>query len=257
MVENDTSLEQAGFAAEGFQRLDGADLGELALRRLAVEPGEEARHGGAVAPVRLARAFDLDRVLHRLEQRDRVRAFADLAAGAGHDPRQRVGGGREIEAHGLAGLAERGERAGEIAGRAHVGKLLEPMAHVVRELAAVDEQRRAALARDDGEGERQRRVRDIGAADVEGPGDRVRIGHDERVGLELGDLGPDGRELGLGGLAGKTDVVQRHRAERRGRAVVPQFVDRVGLDRRPALAPALAQARASFSAPSTVCSHGS
>ena len=158
--------------------------------------------------------------------------FADLAAGAGdrsapaHRRRSRGRGARSCRPCRAPTSAP-----AKSPGCAHIGKLLEPMAHVVRELAAVDEQRRAALARDDGEGERQRRVRDIGAADVEGPGDRVRIGDDQRVGLELGDLGPDGRELGLGGLAGKTHVVQRHRAERRGRAVLPQLVDRIGVDR--------------------------
>ena len=72
MVGNDTSLSSAGVAAEAFQRLDRLDLGEMAARRLAVEPGEEARHGGAVAEVRRARAFDLDRILHRLHHRDRI-----------------------------------------------------------------------------------------------------------------------------------------------------------------------------------------
>ncbi len=140
--------QQVGLAAEGFERLHRADFGQLAARRLTVEPREETHHRRAVAPVRFTRAFDLDRVLHRLEQRDRIGPLRDLPAGAGHDPRQRVGGGRLIEADGLAGLAERGERIGEVAGRAHVGELFKPVAHVVSELAAIDEQRRAALARD-------------------------------------------------------------------------------------------------------------
>ncbi len=37
-------LEQAAVAAEAFQRLDGADLGELARRRLGVEPGQKPHH---------------------------------------------------------------------------------------------------------------------------------------------------------------------------------------------------------------------
>src|SRR5262245_62851576 len=101
------------------------------------------------------------------------------------------------------------------------------MPHVVRLLTAVDEQRRTALARDDGERERQRRVRDIGAADVEGPGDGVRVRYDQRVRFQLRDLGTDGRKLCLGSLTSKTDIVQRDGAEWWGRAVLPQFVDRI------------------------------
>ena len=54
----------------------GGDLVEPALRRLAVEPGEEARHGRPVALVGGARALDLGRVLARLGQQARDRARA-------------------------------------------------------------------------------------------------------------------------------------------------------------------------------------
>ena len=43
--------------------------------------------------------------------------------------------------------------------------------HIVAELGWVDEQRRLAARRDQGEGERERGVGDIAAADVEQPGD--------------------------------------------------------------------------------------
>ena len=64
---------------------------------------------------------------------------------------------------------ERREVLRERRGLAHVGKLLERVAHGVGELAAVDIERRTAVLRHDREGERQGRVRDVGAADVEGP----------------------------------------------------------------------------------------
>ena len=73
-------LQQAAVAAEALQRLDRVDFGEPAVRRLAFEPGKEARHRGAIAQVRLARALDLDRVLHRLHHRDRIGALDHLAA---------------------------------------------------------------------------------------------------------------------------------------------------------------------------------
>src|SRR5215510_6553743 len=49
------------------------------------------------------------------------------AARAGDQARQRVGGGRLVEAHALAGLAEGGEVAFEIDRFAHVGELFEAM----------------------------------------------------------------------------------------------------------------------------------
>src|SRR5262245_52120617 len=42
-------LERAALAPESLQGLDRIDLGELAARRFAFEPGEEARHRSAVA----------------------------------------------------------------------------------------------------------------------------------------------------------------------------------------------------------------
>ena len=224
-------LEQSGVAAEALQRLDRADLGELAVRRLAVEPGEEARHRRAVADMRRARARDLDRVLDRLHHRDRVGPARHLAAGVADDPRQRIGGGRLVEPHRAVRGAERLEVADEGVRLAHLGALFELVAHRVGELGAVDVERRPAVLRHDGEGERQRRVGDVGAADVEGPGHRMRIGDHQRVGAQLADLGADFVELGWRRLAGEFQIVQHHRAERRRRPVVPDRIDRVGLGR--------------------------
>ncbi len=58
----------------------------------------------------------------------------------------------------------------------------------------------------------------------------MRIGDDERVGLELAELGADLRELGRGLLAGEADVMQRDWAERGRRPIGPERVDQIGLD---------------------------
>jgi hypothetical protein len=71
----------------------------------------------------------------------------------------------------------------------------------------------------------------VGAADVEGPGDGLRIGDNQRVGLELGDFAAHALELGGGVLAGIAQVVQGHGPERRGRPVAPDRVDRIGFGR--------------------------
>ncbi len=117
-------LEQAGVAAKAFERRDRIDLGELATRRLAIEPGEEARDRGTVADVRRARAGNLDLVLYRLHQRDRAGRPRDLAAVAGDQAGERIGGGGLIEQHGSLVLAERGQGRHEIGRLAHVGQAL-------------------------------------------------------------------------------------------------------------------------------------
>ena len=173
-------LQQAAIAAEAFQRLHRVDLGQLAGRRLAREPGQEARHRHAVARVRGARACDLGVVLHGFHQPDRVGAAYRLAAAAGQQPRERVGRARLVEPHGL--VLELRKVADKIVGRAQRGDLLQRGARFVVELGRSHIERGLALARDNREGERQRRMRDIRAADVEGPGDVLRVRHHQHIG---------------------------------------------------------------------------
>ena len=71
----------AGLARRNVSKaFDGVDFGQAAARRLAGEPGKETRHRRAVALMRGARPRELDRVLHRLHQRDRIRPEVGLAA---------------------------------------------------------------------------------------------------------------------------------------------------------------------------------
>ena len=72
---------------------------------------------------------------------------------------------------------------------------------------------------------------DVGAADVERPGDRVRVGDHQRVGARCGDFSSDAGKLGVGVFAGIAKIVQRHRARRRLRPIAPQSVDWVGFRR--------------------------
>ena len=250
-------LEQPGVAAETFQRLDRVDLGQLAARRLAVEPGEKARHRRAVAQLRGARAGDLGRVLHRLHRRDRIGAAQHLAAVLGDEPRDRFRAGRRIEPHARAAPRRaRRDRARTRRSARTSASSSSAMPHLVAELAAVDIERRPAVLRHDGEGEHQRRVRHVAAADVEQPGHRVRIGHDQRVGCSFLDLGAHARELVRRRLRRRS--ADRAAPRRRAAAPAGRSRSRRSDCRRPAtsVAPAAAQALASRSAPSTVCSHG-
>ena len=168
-------LEEAGLAAKTLYRLDCVDFGQAAALCFAVEPGEETRHRHAVAPLRRARARDLRRVLHRLHRRDRIAAAQDLAAVVDDESRDGLGTDARIEPHGAMLFAERGEIALEGGARPYFGDLFEALTHVGAEFAQVDEQRRAAVLGDHGEGQRHRRVGNITAADVEQPGDGVRV----------------------------------------------------------------------------------
>jgi hypothetical protein len=133
MVAKEMSLSRpvSRRKAKAFERRHGVDLGELATRRLAIEPGEEARNRGTVADVRRACAGDLDLVLHRLHERDRAGRSRGFAAGAGDQAGKRIGGGGLVEQHGFLVPAERGQGRHEISWLAHVGQALETVAHVV------------------------------------------------------------------------------------------------------------------------------
>src|SRR5262249_10853718 len=73
-------FETPGVAAKALQRLDSIDFSQFPVRRFAIEPGEKARYGRAIANLRGARAGDLGGILYRLHRRDRIAAAHDLAA---------------------------------------------------------------------------------------------------------------------------------------------------------------------------------
>ena len=59
----------------------------------------------------------------------------------------------------------------------------------------------------------------------------MRIGHHQCVGAQRSDLLADAAELGCRRLAGKTQMMQHDRAERRLRAAGPDRIDRIGVGR--------------------------
>ena len=207
---------------------DRVDLGELALRRLAIEPAEKARHRRAVAQLRGARAGEFGLVLDRLHQRDRIGAEHRRSAGRLERLGQPRGRGRRVEgdAHALAPrpaikpTASRARRSRPIR---RAG------AHRVGNLAPVDEQRRAAVARQIGEAQRQRRMRDVGAADVEQPSDVVGVA-DQR-GRRSSPSAARTRSIFPAAFSPQNGPDGRSRAQRRGGPVAPDRVDRIRVDR--------------------------
>src|SRR5688572_18758490 len=73
-------------------------------------------------------------------------------------------------------------------------------------------------------------MRDVGAADVEGPGHRVRIRQHQRIDAEARDLEPDPPQLLSFRFARKLRTVNGDRSERRGRALGPHRIERVAVD---------------------------
>ena len=92
-------------------------------------------------------------------------------------------------------------------------------------------QRRLAFARDNREGECQRGMRHVGAANVERPGDVLRIRHYQRVGAKCFQFGLNALELIGGALAGEFEVAHGDCTAGRYRPVGPQRVDWIAIDR--------------------------
>ncbi len=87
------------FPAECLQPVAGGDFGKSAARRLAIEPGEEARQSGAVAVMRRPGAVDLRRIFARLRQQTRVGRAMDLRSRFCQPVEHPGGGGRRIGLH--------------------------------------------------------------------------------------------------------------------------------------------------------------
>ena len=119
-----------------------------------------------------------------------------------------------------------------------------------------DEQVGGAVGIDQRIGQRDRRAGDVGAADVERPGDRIERRQHRRVGAMLGQpVGDVGALFGrvlAGILVGLDDQVRLRRLG----TVLPHRVDRVALDRHQ-LAPRAASASLACRTQSRLCSHGS
>ncbi len=168
---------------------------------LAVDPGQESRQRHRIAPMRPARAFDLGRVLDGLEQTDGIVAAHRLAAGGDDLAAERVGGGGAVERDRCAALRQPGEFRRQRVRLLDIGGLFEMVADAVRQLAVIDEYCGAAVLRHQRIGQRQRRMRDIGAADVEGPRHGVGIRQHQRIDAEFCHLQADAPELFGFGLA--------------------------------------------------------
>src|SRR6185437_15097454 len=109
-----------------------------------------------VAPVRGAGARDFGLVFDRLHQRDGIEPERRLAAAVLDQTAQGFGRAGLIEPYGFAVELRQIER--QVVWRPDIGNLLQRVTHGVVELAVIQVENRATLARDGGEGERQWRM---------------------------------------------------------------------------------------------------
>ena len=174
--------------AERFQTFRRADLGEAGRGR--VEPCEKFRQRHGVAPMRGFRPRDLGVVLGRLHQRQRIGQDDSFAASLTEGVDQQIGRCRLVEGDAATRLALAAEVGLQPVGRMKARQRLQMRAGLRRDFVGLDIEPRAALARDIGEGERQRRVRDVGAAQVEDPGDVMGVADQRGVGIKgFGETG--------------------------------------------------------------------
>ncbi len=221
--------QKVRFLADRLELVRRRHLAEPALRRLRVEPGEEARQRRTVPAMRGPRALHFRFVLHRLCKDAGVARLDDLRAGVLERLEDRGDGRAWIDVDRLAAGAELRECRGEFGPRAHCDVRPEVRTHLVGDLPEIGEQLGAPVGEDDGEGKRDGGARNVAAANVEQPRDRIERRDDDRARLlfckPLGDLAPLVRRRAAGHfLAVHLELVLRG-----GRAAGPDAVDRIGV----------------------------
>src|SRR5207302_7505588 len=109
----------------------------------------------------------------------------------------------------------------------NIGEARKLVARMIVELARIDVKARLGFLQDQRIAKRQRSMRDVMAADVEDPGNRVRIADEHRI---LGaERGGGAGEFPFRILSGKSKPMQGDFAKRRRWAIRPDRVDRVRL----------------------------
>ena len=199
-------------------------------RRLARQPGEESGQRRAVAPVGFTGAVELDRVLDRLGKGARIGRVAGLGAAVAQpsrDPRRRR---RGIDGDRFPGPSELVQRIPERGAVANPHPATEMPAHAGGQLAPVDQQIDGGVGMQDREAERERRAGDVGAAQVQQPGERVRRRHYRGIGLRLDQRPRQPPALVGAGFAGKAQRMRDSRRDGRRRPVRPHRVHGVGGD---------------------------
>ena len=222
-------LELVRFEAEVLQGLSRVDLCQLARSGVLREPVQEPRHRRSIAQMGLASPLQLRLVLARLHQGNGIGAHKGATASLLEALRQPGGHGRRVEEHASTSLAEGGEHGFDRLDLGDRGQLGKVRVLARAQFLLVDEQGGMPGLRHQREGQRQRRMRHVGAPNVEEPRHRMRVGDEQGIRFAQRQRHP--RELFCCRLPRELGRTQPDRAARRGRTIVPDRVDRVGADR--------------------------
>ena len=170
-------------------------------------------------------AGDFGGVLDGARQHGRVAGFDDTGA-AGFQRVEDGGDARlRVDHHGLAG--HRLQCLGKTIARLAAHRVTQMRAHGRGDLLRRREQINRTILVRDHEGQRDRRARDILAADVEQPGDRIERGDHHGIGALAGQpRGHFGLLVGMG-TAGELVIMHFQWRQARRRAVGPRRIDRV------------------------------
>ena len=193
------------------------------------EPTEETGQCQTVPEMGGADAVQFHLVLACLRQRAGIRFLDDCSAGAAQPlnrPVRRRGG---IEHNRLAGGAQRIERGAKrlrSCGRDFIAEMDGEFRYL---LARIDEPLHPAVRLQHNEGLRQRRTFDIGAANIEQPGNRIRRAQKGRRSTCLFHLAGNLTPLLSRFSPAKLNILGHDRRHRRRRLGMPDFVERVGV----------------------------
>ena len=179
--------------------------------------------------MRCARAGKLEGIFLRLHERDRIGADVGFAARPIDRLGQIGGHGRGVEGDANALPAQVLDKVEEGVRLQHLRMAAEALAARRRKLPSVEKDHRTALERQIGPAERQRRVGNVGTANIEQPRQIVRIA-DQKAARRPHSL-PHARDFRRCAFASESQLVGYDRAKRRGRPIEPDRVDWVQVDR--------------------------
>ena len=200
-------------------------LGQLPAWRLGREPAQEPGQRGGVPTVRCPSTLLLHGVLARPRQSARVLACHNARSRRPQGMGEPGGRGVRVDTHALP--AHSRQRRWQRIRRFNAYALTQVLAQRGRQLGGVDKQPHRSVCPQHGVRQCQRRVRQVTAANVQQPGDAVRVGQHGRVLARLAQQSRRRRALAGRIHARKLGRVRHRRGCRRRWPVGPGGIQRV------------------------------
>ncbi len=207
--------------------------------RVPVDPGQEAGHRRTVAPVRLARALHLGRVLAGLWQKAGIGRALDGRAALGQAVEHPLPRRRRVGQHLRPALPDLLQPRPKALRRLDRHAVPERALERRRHLADIHVPVERGVIPQNRVGEREGRARHVPAPEVQEPGDGFRKGQDRRRDAPLLQIIGEARALLLAALARIGERVRIGGRERGGGPSLPDRVQRVLVQRHQLAARAL------------------